>query len=398
LLGHAYLEQQEWVAHANKDEVQIENTILSILESNLNSNRVAALPRLVFCCLSFLFFFFSHITLAQVFSTSVTESQWSVESGPFNCKLSHKIDGFGTWVINRKASQAETAFLVINKTQTEKKNIHLTAGQYKILTAPPAWKQQQAPELIGELSLSKMDADLLFPPAIVSSVLKTLEKSTAVMLVSQDSKPLRVQIQPYRFKDAHKQYQACLNQLITYSFEQITRNTLYYQADETALSATNKGVLDKLVRYMRADPNRVLGVLIDGHSDAQADPAVAESLAKNQADWVAAYLKEKGVAEDKLVVRSHADKYPVANNFLAKDKARNRRVTVRLEDETIRQKNAEKVAELKKQAEEKAAAASAAASSAAPPPEFGDKLPIELELEKMVEGQDLEKVSPSELP
>ena len=113
------------------------------------------------------------------------------------------------------------------------------------------------------------------------------------------------------------------------------------------------------------------------------------------------YLKEKGIAEDKLVVRAHGDKYPVANNILIKERAKNRRVTVRLEDETIRQKNAEKIAELKKQAEEKAAAqatSSSASSSVAAPPEFGDKLPIELELERMVEGQDLEKPSPRELP
>jgi sodium-type flagellar protein MotY len=335
-------------------------------------------------------------TLAQVFSTSVTESRWLVESGAFGCKLSHKIEGFGTWSISRKGSQTEVAVLVMDKVLAAKKNIHLPASRYKIITAPPAWKQQQAPELMGELSLAKADADLVFPATVLTKVLQTLEKSTAVMLVSQDAKPLRVQIQPYQFKESHKEYKSCIAQLITYSFEQITRNTLYYQVEEKELSASNKAILDKIVRYMKADPNRILGVLVDGHSDAQAEAAIAENLAKNQADWVAAYLKEKGIAEDKLMVRSHADKYPVANNFLAKDRAKNRRVTVRLEDEAIRQKNAEKVAELKKQAEEKAA--QAASSSVAPPPEFGDKLPIELELEKMVEGQDLEKASPSELP
>jgi sodium-type flagellar protein MotY len=353
------------------------------------------LPRLIL----FFLFLWIQTTQAQVFSTSVTESRWLVESGAFGCKLSHKIEGFGTWSISRKTSQAEVAVLVMDKTLATKKNIHLPASRYKIITAPPAWKQQQAPEFMGELSLAKADADLVFPAAILSVVLQTLEKSTAVMLVSQDAKPLRVQIQPYQFKESHKEYKSCVAQIIPFTFEQITRNTLYYLTEEKELSANNKAILDKIARYMKADPNRILGVLIDGHSDAQAEVATAENLAKNQADWVAAYLKEKGIAEDKLMVRSHADKYPVANNFLAKDRAKNRRVTVRLEDETIRQKNAEKIAELKKQAEEKAAqAASAASSSVAPPPEFGDKLPIELELEKMVEGQDLEKASPSELP
>ncbi len=337
------------------------------------------------------------VSQAQVFSTSVTESRWVVESGAFGCQLSHKIDGFGVWSMSRKTTQSEIAQLTIDLTQTAKKNIHLSSGSYKVITAPAAWKQQQVSVKLGELTLAKSDADLVFSAPVLPSVLATLETSTAVMLVSPDAKPLRVQLQPYQFKDAYKQYKSCVAQLIPFTFEQITRNTLYYQTEEKELSAGNKAILDKIVRYMKADPNRILGVLIDGHSDAQAEIATAESLAKNQADWVAAYLKEKGIGEDKIVVRSHADKYPVANNVLAKDRAKNRRVTVRLEDEAIRQKNAEKIAELKKQAEEKAAAASAAASSVAPPPELGDKLPIELELEKMVEGQDLEKVSPSEI-
>ncbi len=345
-----------------------------------------------------LFFFLTLAAQAQVYSTSVTESRWSVESSAFGCRLSHKIADFGIWSISQKALQTEIALLAIDKVAAAKKNAHLPATQYKIFTAPPAWKQQQAPEFIGELSLVKMDADLIFPAKELSVVLQTLEKSTAVMLVAQEVKPLRVQLQPYQFKEAHKQYKSCVAQLIPFTFEQITRNTLYYQIEETELSASNKAILDKIARYMKADPQRILGVLVDGHSDAQTDAAVAESLAKNQADWVAAYLKEKGIGEDKLVVRSHADKFPVADNASLKDRAKNRRVTVRLEDETIRQKNAEKIAELKKQAEEKAAAASSSISSSiAPPPELGDKLPIELELEKMVEGQDLEKMSPSEI-
>ena len=380
------------VAHANKDEVQIENTILAILGSNPYPNEFI-LPRLIL----FFLLILPVTAQARIFTTSVAESRWLVESGAFGCKLSHPIDGFGSWSVSRKSLQSEVALLAIDKSLTAKKNIHLPATRYNILTAPPAWKPQQIPEAMGEISLAKIDADLVFSGSVLASVLQTLEKSTAVMLVAQDATPLKIQLQPYQFKEAYKQYKSCVAQLIPFTFEQITRNTLYYQAEEKELSSANKAVLDKILRYMKADPSRTLGVLIDGHSDAQADTATAENLAKNQADWVAAYLKEKGIAEDKLVVRSHADKYPVANNFSVKDRAKNRRVTVRLEDEKIRQKNAEKIAELKKQAEEKAAASSASSSSIAPPPDFGDKLPIEVELEKMVEEQDLEKPSPSEI-
>lgn len=345
---------------------------------------------------------FLTVTLeAQVFSTPVPESRWSVNASAFGCQLVHNIEGFGLWKLSHQSSGSETAILVMDKSLAAKKNLHLPATRYKITTAPPAWKPQQMSEPIGEVTLTKTDADLVFPASILVKVLATLDKSMPVMLIAQDRKPLRIQLQPYNFKDAHKKYKSCIAQLIPFTFEQITRNTLYYQAEDKELSTSNKIILDKILRYAKADPSRILSVLIDGHSDAQVDAATSETLSKNHAEWAAAYLKEKGIAADKLVVRAHGDKYPVANNILFKDRAKNRRVTVRLEDETIRQKNAEKIIELKKQAEEKAAAqasSSNVASSVAPPPEFGDKLPIELELEKMVEEQDLEKPSPSELP
>lgn len=334
--------------------------------------------------------------------TPVTESRWTTNSGAFGCQLSHQIEGFGVWKLSHQSSRTETAVLVMDKSQAAKKNLHLPATRYKITTAPPSWKPQQVPQALGEITQARVDADLVFPAAILTKLLQNLDKSTAVMLSAQNAKPaIRIQLQPYQFKEAYKEYKSCIAQLIPFTFDQITRNTLYYQVEDKELSGANKIILDKIVRYAKAEPSRILGVLIDGHSDTQADAAAAETLSKTHADWVAAYLKEKGIAEDKLVVRAHGDKYPVASNFLLKERGKNRRITVRLEDEIIRQKNAEKVAELKKQAEEKAAAqasssaVSSASTSAAP--EFGDKLPIELELEKMVEEQDLEKPSPSEI-
>lgn len=339
---------------------------------------------------------------AQIYSTSVTDSRWQLESGAFSCKLTHPVEGFGQWTITRKPGQAEDMRLRMDAKLKQTKKLQLPAGLYSLMTAPPAWKPQLAAEKLGDLQLATADADLVIPQTFLPAIYALLEQSMPVILSNAD-KPLRIQMQPYQFKESYKNYKQCVTNLIPYTFEQITRTTLYYQPDETALSSSNKQALDKILRYSKADTNRIVSVIIDGHSDTQTDPAVAETQAKNQADWVASYLKENGIAEDKLTVRAHADKYPVANNLIAKEKAKNRRVTVRLEDEAIKQKNAEKLAEKKKQEEEaKAAAAASSASSStassSPPPEFGDKLPIELELERMTESQDLEKPSPSEMP
>lgn len=344
------------------------------------------------------------MVVAQVYSTSVTDTRWQLQAGAFSCRLVHKIEGFGEWSVGRRAGQSEQIFLAIDQSLKKKKNLELPAGTYKLMTSPPAWKSQAAPELIGELNLAKADTDLVFPQSLMPAVYALLNQSTPVM-ISYQGKPLRIQLQPYQFKESYKLYTACVTNLIPFTFEQITRTTLHYQVEDTALSAVNQQALNKIIRYSQADPNRIISILIDGHSDTQKEEGAADKLAKTQADWVAAYLKEKGIPEAKIVVRSHGDKYPVANNLVLIEKAKNRRVTVRLEDESIRQKNAEKIAEIKKQEEAKASvqalsssvASNAVESASSSIPDFGDKLPIELELERMAEGQDLEKPSPNDL-
>lgn len=351
-----------------------------------------------------LLWFVSPIVVAQVYSTSVTDSRWQLQAGAFSCRLVHKVEGFGEWSVARKAGQPERIFLAIDQALKNKKKLELPAGTYKLMTSPPAWKPQAAPELIGELTLAKADTDLVFPQSLMPAVYALLNQSTPVM-ISYQGKPLRIQLQPYQFKESYKLYTACVTNLIPFTFDQITRTTLYYQAEDTTLTSVNQQALNKIIRYAQADPSRIISILIDGHSDTRKEEGAADKLAKTQADWVAAYLKEKGIPEAKLVVRSHGDKYPVANNLLLTEKAKNRRVTVRLEDETIRQKNAEKIAEIKKQEETKVAAQASVSSVASSSvdsanssvPDFGDKLPIELELERMTEGQDLEKPSPSEI-
>ena len=75
----------------------------------------------------------------------------------------------------------------------------------------------------------------------------------------------------------------------------------------------------------------VLGADVDGHTDSVGTRADNFILAENRAKEVTAYLVAQGLPEDKIVVRWHGERYPAVSNDSINGRAKNRRVTIRLE-------------------------------------------------------------------
>jgi hypothetical protein len=143
--------------------------------------------------------------------------------------------------------------------------------------------------------------------------------------------------------------------------------------------------LDKVARYSQAD-KQVLGVIVDAHSDARASVEQSQDVSRIQADLVTQYLVGKGMPLDIITSRWHGDKYPAATNGDESGRAKNRRVTLRLENAGTRSAREKKIAEHKKSA----AAQQSSDQSTSTDSNTGDSLGLTLkELERMVESQDL---------
>src|SRR5690606_12604895 len=83
-------------------------------------------------------------------------------------------------------------------------------------------------------------------------------------------------------------------------------------------------------------------------------PEESEALSKRQAELVAAYLGEKGIASEQIKARWHGDKFPIASNQTKPGQAKNRRITLRLENSESRAALEKKKSAAVKAAEKKA--------------------------------------------
>lgn len=288
---------------------------------------------------------FSH---AQIYSADLNSSEWKTSTNPFACSLTHKIPGFGKAVFSRKAGGADFFYL-----ESQGKAV-FPAGHATLETSPPPWRSDVLPVRIAELTSVTGSQPITLTAVQIEPLASQLSAGMNVMYSSQVSAALssnpssvRVVLTAKNFAVAYKTYQQCIADIIPYSFAQVARTSIGYAEKPTGLTVANKAELSKVARYVQADPN-VVGVFVDGHSDNLGAPETREAASKQVAEWVAAYLTERGVASDKITTRWHADKFLIAKNTTETGRAQNRRVTVRLEDEAAHKEYLKKEEENRK--------------------------------------------------
>lgn len=89
--------------------------------------------------------------------------------------------------------------------------------------------------------------------------------------------------------------------------------------------------LDQLVIALKKNP--LWRITIAGHTDNVGDPRLNLALSENRAKVVAAYLRRRGVADDRINTNGYGGTRPIANNTLETERSKNRRVEITLKDE-----------------------------------------------------------------
>jgi outer membrane protein OmpA-like peptidoglycan-associated protein len=256
--------------------------------------------------------------------------------------MAHEIPGFGSARLARNAGSAEVLEIKGRVQNFDK-------GAVRIEAVPPVWRSEAPSGDLGQVQANGQSLEIR--GAQIATITGSLEQGMNVMFSGAN---LRVGLEAHNFSKAFATYKICVKNLIPYNFNQISRTQLVYHKESDDLSPAAKTQLDKIVRYVKAD-SRVLGIIIDAHSDKQATPEDGVALSQRQAEFVTRYLVDQGLPADNITMRWHGDKFPIANNGTKAGQARNRRVTVRLENAETRKQMEKKIAAIK-EAEQKAAA------------------------------------------
>lgn len=261
---------------------------------------------------------------AITFRASIDESTWVLESSKFECKLSQDIPAFGIGEFLHEAG-VEPLF-TLRPTQ----RLAIKSKAMLVVEASP-WQPGIATSVIGALEAGRvLKTNTAYAGQMLVSLYKGMSPTFTVDRWMNSDDQLRVALSAANFKAAYNDYISCVAGLLPANFRQVARTAVLFPPAAWTLSDATRERLELIAFYVREDKS-VSAIFIDGHSDSGGRRLLNRDLSKQRADEVTRYLKSLGVDESIITTRYHGERYPVVPNTSKTNRARNRRVTVRLE-------------------------------------------------------------------
>ena len=264
---------------------------------------------------------------AITFRASIDESKWVLESSKFECKLSQDIPAFGIGEFLHEAG-VEPLF-TLKPTQ----RLAIKSKAMLVVEASP-WQPGIATSVIGALEAGRtLKTNATYAGQMLVSLYKGMSPTFTVDRWMNSEDQLRVALSAANFKAAYNDYISCVAGLLPANFRQVARTAVLFPPAAWTLSDATRERLELIAFYVQEDKS-VSAIYIDGHSDSGGRRLLNRDLSKQRAEEVTRYLKSLGVDESMITTRYHGERYPVVPNTSKTNRARNRRVTIRLDKES----------------------------------------------------------------
>lgn len=260
----------------------------------------------------------------EVLTVPMDISSWSFSGNKFECNLVHSKVSMGKFYFRSEPNNKISFISDIRGEGKEWQGVTLISQN-----AP--WSKELYRKVESSLTVTKPSRLFVFRKG-APSLMKAIAGGSWITLVleGKDASALsEVRIPTIQIQKALGEFNACRERLPKLSFSQARDIVLPFQFGQKTLNATQQQTLAALYSYLSVD-DRVTKVLIDGHTDNVGPRLTNLSVSRLRAQQVADALIAHGVNPNIIEVRSHGDRYPVANNNTAAGQAKNRRVTLRL--------------------------------------------------------------------
>nr|WP_254621550.1 OmpA family protein [Stutzerimonas stutzeri] len=264
---------------------------------------------------------------ALTFQTRLERAQWEVAGDQFECRLTQPVAGFGVGEFVRRAGEQPIFRL-------QSPDRWLDNGSATLLAAAAPWQSERSDINLGLVSVAgARDIPLSSSQLQAGRLLSGLLEGRSPVVrhrTRHGGEALEVRLLPARFGKAYEEFRTCTAKLLPVNFDQIRRSQIGFPAGDVALDALGQAKLDIILQFLKADPS-VNRIELDGHSDNSGNRLTNRDLSRRRALAVEEYLIANGVPKEQITVRFHGERYPLVPNTSEANRAKNRRVTLRLE-------------------------------------------------------------------
>ena len=269
----------------------------------------------------------------NAYTNAFNANIWQAQASVFECRLEQEIPLYGKAVFLTRAG--ESAIF-----QLKTKVALLKAGEAHFEAITPIWSDDKHMFNLGMVSVKQGRTPLWLDSNRAEQMMVKLREGMDITIRrplwfdSVEKKEARLAISAVGFHEPYKQYLQCLSGLLPANFYQLERTALYFPAGPAdpsrGLSRREMKKLDNILQFVKHDKT-IQHYYIDGHTDSDGDRVANLELSKVRAEMVAQYLIKHGIPDSFITVRWHGERYPAVSNTGKNGRAKNRRVTVRLE-------------------------------------------------------------------
>ncbi len=265
---------------------------------------------------------------AITFQTRLEKVEWKVEGDQFECRLAQPVTRFGSGEFVRRAGEQATFRLKAGERW-------MGPGSATLLAAAAPWQPGRGDISLGVVSVGSGEIPFNSSQQQAARLLSGLLEGRSPVVrhrTLQGGEALEVRLLPAKFEQAYNDYLACTAKLLPVNFDQIKQAQIGFPSGGTALDDLGRAKLDIILQFLKADPS-VNRILLDGHSDNSGNRLTNRDLSRRRTLAVQEYLQANGVPAEQITLRFHGERYPLVPNTNEANRAKNRRVTLRLERE-----------------------------------------------------------------
>ncbi|ABI56804.1 OmpA family protein [Alkalilimnicola ehrlichii MLHE-1] len=286
------------------------------------------------------------------------QSRWNAVSATHGCHLVHRIPRFATVLVSQSAEQRLVLSLYLERPLTESRTAELAVRN-------PAWRDDYE-ETLATVELQPGRRAITLGHYDTQHLLTRLEqgRQPALTLVGWYSEdPVRVGLSPVAFRNAYEDFLACTAHRDgdaamatgdaagplpdwarqghetagtgapdddTVPLPAAPGATVYFGFDHAGLTRTAKDALARFANQAGDDPHLQVIVAV-GHTDSAGPADYNERLGARRAEAVRAELMRRGIADERIRLRSLGERQPAMAEDDGYGRAANRRVEVRAE-------------------------------------------------------------------
>ncbi|WP_025822499.1 flagellar protein MotY [Shewanella marina] len=271
---------------------------------------------------------FAAVADMRQYVAAIDNSSWRLaENTPVQCRLEHDIPSYGKAVFISEASKQLNLHFVLDMWLKPD-----AVTNAKLMSKSPDWRPGKASTPITYIEYKKhFNGEVAKKDAWF--MLNELERGMQPTFYYSDwynrNQQVAVGLSSANFKRNYNAFKDCLSRLLPYGYEDIAFTVLNYESGGNDLTQISQRQLKRVQEYLAYDQDVDL-VLVDAYTDSYGSRSVNQRVAQGRAHSVKDFMIAKGIPKERIVTMAHGEKRPVATNDEIDERAKNRRVVIRI--------------------------------------------------------------------